>query len=245
MGAALVGTLGKLPQWCKKDSGDLVRLAPGCDVSFRAAPCPLSLKEEICLLGFWRRLSSDEEAKPSPARQWLAECNPLHSPDRAYETYAQLPEEDCEELFTLTYAWSIDFYDFAAIKRALCLLAPAKLERMVLTRLQGRHLHGSRTMIGNFSCVMSLRSRPGNQAPPGSQVQTLDTLGILALSSELLRIPSSLNAVDLAEVIYIWNSHGMSVSKPTGTNSKFMDLRWPWLRKALSSPIIPLFILLP
>ena len=66
LGASLVGTLGTLPQWCKKDSGDSVRLAPGCDVSFRATPYPLSRKEEICLLGLWRHTSPEEEANPSP-----------------------------------------------------------------------------------------------------------------------------------------------------------------------------------
>ena len=48
LGASLVGTLGSMPQWCKKDSGDSVRLAPGCDVSFRVTPAPLTLREEIC-----------------------------------------------------------------------------------------------------------------------------------------------------------------------------------------------------
>ena len=43
LGASLLGTLGSLPQWCKKDCGDSVWLAPGCDVSFRATPFPLSL----------------------------------------------------------------------------------------------------------------------------------------------------------------------------------------------------------
>ena len=77
--ASLVGTLGLLPQWCKNDSSDSVRLAPGCDVSFRASPCPLSLTEEICLLGLWRRLSPDEEVNPSPARGWLSACNPNYT----------------------------------------------------------------------------------------------------------------------------------------------------------------------
>ena len=54
LGASLVGTIGSLPQWCKKDSGDSVRLAPGCDVGFQA----LTLQEEICLLGLWRPLSA-------------------------------------------------------------------------------------------------------------------------------------------------------------------------------------------
>ena len=39
LGASLVGTIGSLPQWCKKDSGDSVRLAPGCDVSFKMRAC--------------------------------------------------------------------------------------------------------------------------------------------------------------------------------------------------------------
>ena len=42
LGASLLGTCSCLPQWCKKDSGDSVRLAPGCDVSFKVAPAPLT-----------------------------------------------------------------------------------------------------------------------------------------------------------------------------------------------------------
>ena len=51
LGASLLGTCSCFPQWCKKDSGDSVRLAPGCDVSFRVAPAPLSLSEEVYLMG--------------------------------------------------------------------------------------------------------------------------------------------------------------------------------------------------
>ena len=57
LGASLVGTLGLMSQWCTKDSGDSVRLAPGCDVSFRVSPAPLTLREEICLMGRWRHVS--------------------------------------------------------------------------------------------------------------------------------------------------------------------------------------------
>ena len=124
-----MGTTGLLPQWCKKDSGDSVRLAPGCDVSFRASPCPLSLTEEICLLGLWRRLSPDEEDNPSPARGWLSACNPNYSPERAY--YLELKEESCSDLFTLSWAWNVDGYDSGATTKA-------RLEQMVHTRFQGR-----------------------------------------------------------------------------------------------------------
>ena len=134
----IVGTLGLLPQWCKKDSGDSVRLAPGRDVSFRASPCPLSLTEEICLLGLWRRLSPDEEDNPSPARGWLSACNPNYSPEQAYKAYLELKEEGCSELFTLSRAWSVDGYDSGDTTKALLQLSPARLEQMVHTRFQGR-----------------------------------------------------------------------------------------------------------
>ena len=50
LGASLVGTLGLMPQWCKKDSGDSVRLAPGCDVSFRVTGGTFLLKKLLILL---------------------------------------------------------------------------------------------------------------------------------------------------------------------------------------------------
>ena len=63
LGASLLGTCSCFPQWCKKDSGDSVRLAPGCDVSFRVAPAPLSLSEEVYLMGLWRHLTPEEAAE--------------------------------------------------------------------------------------------------------------------------------------------------------------------------------------
>ena len=80
--------------WCRKDSGDSVRLAPGCDVSFRVTPAPLTLREEVCLMGLWRHLSPEEAAHPSPARDWLTGCNPQLSPDRAYYQYQEICEEE-------------------------------------------------------------------------------------------------------------------------------------------------------
>ena len=50
LGASLVGTLGLMPQRCKKDSGDSVRLAPGCDVSFRVTGGTFLLKKLLILL---------------------------------------------------------------------------------------------------------------------------------------------------------------------------------------------------
>ena len=64
LGASLLGTCSCLPQWCKKESGDSVRLAPGCDVSFRVAPAPLTLSEEVYLMGLWRHLTPAEAAHP-------------------------------------------------------------------------------------------------------------------------------------------------------------------------------------
>ena len=55
----------------------LIRLAPGCDVSFRVAPAPLSLNEEVYLMGLWRHLAEKEAAFPSPAREWLSRCDPI------------------------------------------------------------------------------------------------------------------------------------------------------------------------
>ena len=94
LGASLLGTCSSFPQWCKKDSGDSVRLAPGCDVSFRVAPAPLSLSEEVYLMGLWRHLTPEEAAHPSPAREWLARCDPNLSPDQAYCQYHEISRED-------------------------------------------------------------------------------------------------------------------------------------------------------
>ena len=82
LGASLVGTIGSLPQSCKKESGDSVRLAPGCGVSFKVTPAPLTLREESCLMALRRPLSPDEVEHPSPAREWLARCDPQHSQSR-------------------------------------------------------------------------------------------------------------------------------------------------------------------
>ena len=94
LGASLAGTIGSLPQWCKKDSGDSVRLAPGCDVSFQVTPAPLTLREEICLMGLWRPLSPDETEHYSPAREWLAKCDPQHSPDKAYRHFHEMDRDE-------------------------------------------------------------------------------------------------------------------------------------------------------
>ena len=103
-GASLVGTCSCLPQWCKKDSGDSVRLAPGCDVSFRVTPAPLTLREEVCLMGLWRHLTPEEAAHPSPARDWLTGCNPQLSPDRAYFQYQEISKEERWTLFSFSNA---------------------------------------------------------------------------------------------------------------------------------------------
>ena len=63
MEASLIGTAGLLPLWCKQDRQESVRLAPGCDVCFRVAPAPLTLHEELCLLGLWTSLSVFEASK--------------------------------------------------------------------------------------------------------------------------------------------------------------------------------------
>ena len=60
LGASLIGTCSCLPQWCRIDSGDSVRPAPGCDVSFKVAPAPLTLSEEVYLMGLWRHLTPAE-----------------------------------------------------------------------------------------------------------------------------------------------------------------------------------------
>ena len=89
LGASLIGTCSCLPQWCRSDSGDSVRPASGCDVSFKVAPAPLTLSEEVYLMGLWRHLTPAEAAHPSPARDWLARCNPHLSPDQAYFQYQE------------------------------------------------------------------------------------------------------------------------------------------------------------
>ena len=119
LGASLVGTIGSLPQWCKKDSGDSVRLAPGCDVSFKVTPAPLTLREEICLMGLWRPLSPDEAEHSSPAREWLAKCDPQHTPERAYLHYHTLDRDECHNLFSFSKAWTEDNLDKETIRRAL------------------------------------------------------------------------------------------------------------------------------
>ena len=126
LGASLLGTCSCLPQWCKKDSGDSVRLAPGCDVSFKVAPAPLTISEEVYLMGLWRHLTPAEAAHPSPARDWLARCNPNLSPDQAY-------------FFKFANAWSASHRDHPAIKRAICQMQTPKLEKLVFIRFQGLH----------------------------------------------------------------------------------------------------------
>ena len=128
-----------LPQWCKKDSGDSVRLAPGCDVSFKVAPAPLTLSEEVYLRGLWRHLTPEEAALPSPARDWLARCNPHLSPDEAYFQYQEISKEDRWALFAFSNAWSADHRDSPAIKKAICQVQIPKLEKLVLIRFQGLH----------------------------------------------------------------------------------------------------------
>ena len=139
LGASLLGTCSCFPQWCRKDSGDSVRLAPGCDVSFRVAPAPLSLSEEVYLMGLWRHLTPEEAAHPSPARDWLTRCNPNLSPDQAYFQYQEIGREDRWALFSFGNAWSTSHRDHPAIKRAICQMPIPKLERMVLIRFQGLH----------------------------------------------------------------------------------------------------------
>ena len=139
IGASPLGTCSCFPQWCKKDSGDSVRLAPGCDVSFRVAPAPLSLSEEVYLMGLWRHLTPEEAAHPSPARDWLARCDPNLSPDQAYCQYQEISREDRWAPFSFGNAWSTSHRDHPAIKRAICQMPIPKLERMVLIRFQGLH----------------------------------------------------------------------------------------------------------
>ena len=116
LGASLVGTCKYFPQWCKKDSGDSVRLAPGCDVSFRVAPAPLSLSEEVYLMGLWRHLTEEEAAFPSPAREWLSRCDPTLNPDQAYSQYHEISTEDRWAPFRFGGAWSASHRDHPAIK---------------------------------------------------------------------------------------------------------------------------------
>ena len=139
LGASLLGTCSCLPQWCKKDSGDSVRLPPGCDVSFRVAPAPLTLSEEVYLMGLWRHLTPTEAAHPSPARDWLTRCNPNLSPDQAYFQYQEISREDRWALFSFANAWSASHRDHPAIKRAICQMHIPKLEKLVLIRFQGLH----------------------------------------------------------------------------------------------------------
>ena len=100
---------------------------------------PLTLREEICLMGLWRHMSPEEAANPSSARDWLTRCNPQHSPDRAYLHYQELGDAECRNLFSFSRAWSAENFDRPTIKRALRQMPPAKLEKLVLVRLQGLH----------------------------------------------------------------------------------------------------------
>ena len=97
-------------------NGDSVRLAPGCDLSFKVAPAPLTISEEVYLMGLWRHLTPAEAAHLLPARDWLARCNPNLSPDQAYFQYQEISEEDRWALFKFANAWSASHRDHSAIK---------------------------------------------------------------------------------------------------------------------------------
>ena len=90
-------------------------------------------------MGLWRHLTPAEAAHPSPARDWLARCNPNLSPDQAYFQYQEISEEDRWALFRFANAWSASHRDHPAIKRAICQMQTPKLEKLVLIRFQGSH----------------------------------------------------------------------------------------------------------
>ena len=157
LGASLLGTCSCLPQWCRKDSGDSVRLAPGCDVSFKVAPAPLTISEEVYLMGLWRHLTPAEAAHPSPARDWLARCNPNLSPDQAYFQYQEISEED---------RWpSSDSQMHGVQATGIIRLLREQFVRCKLLNLKSwssfdskdHILRGSRMQIGNSSCGTPLQ----------------------------------------------------------------------------------------
>ena len=166
-----------------------MRLAPGCDVSFRVPPAPLSLREEICLLGLWRHISPEEADNPSPARGWLTKCNPQHSPERAYIQYQELGDAEIRELFSFTRAWSREHCDSAAIKKALCQMPPARLEKWFWRDCKGFTRHGSWMMIGNTSRSMSLKWKVRRLVRLSSQMLTLGILTTMETSQRVAPNP--------------------------------------------------------
>ena len=72
--------------------------------------------------------------------QWLARCNPLNSPERAYTVIREQNEAEWRGLFSFSDAWTGERCNADSVKRALFLMPPVKLERRVLARLQGLHL---------------------------------------------------------------------------------------------------------
>ena len=91
-----------------------------------------SLSEEVYLMGLWRHLTTEEAAYPSPAREWLARCDPTLSPDQAYCQYHEISIEDRWAPFSFGNAWSASHRDHPTIKRAICQMPLPKLEGMVL-----------------------------------------------------------------------------------------------------------------
>ena len=145
--ASLLGTCSCLPQWCRKDSGDSVRLAPGCDVSFKVAPAPLTISEEVYLMGLWRHLTPAEAAHPSPARDWLARCNPNLSPDQAYFQYQEISEASDSQIHGVKTTGTIRLLSEQFVRCKL-----RDLRSWSSFDSKDYILRGSRMQVGNSSC---------------------------------------------------------------------------------------------
>ena len=235
LGASLLGTCSCLPQWCKKDSGDSVRLPPGCDVSFRVAPAPLTLSEEVYLMGLWRHLTPTEAAHPSPARDWLTRCNPNLSPDQAYFQYQEISREDRWALFSFANAWSASHRDHPAIKRAICQMHIPKLEKLVLIRFQGLHPPWVGNAEWEFLMWFALAVERNRSWSAALQQTDPRHPGYNDTQAKVTPDPVIVECSGLGEVISNWLNHGMFVLKLTSTISESMGLPWHWSKRVFAS----------
>ena len=228
LGASLLGTCSCLPQWCKKDSGDSVRLAPGCDVSFRVAPAPLTLSEEVYLMGLWRHLTPAEAAHPSPARDWLTRCNPNLSPDQPYFQYQEISREDRWALFSFGNAWSASHRDHPAIKRAICQMHIPKLEKLVLIRFQALHPPWVSTSEWEFLMWFALAVERDRSWSAALQQTDPRHPGYNGTRAKVTPDPVIVECSGLG-------GGDLQLLKLTSAISEYMDLPWHWSKRVFAS----------